>query len=616
MNKTLEAFFTDFPYLNAEDRSRIGDAWEFMLERKKGVCRSCGEGFLDHPMRVARILAALQLDADSIVCAFLHGSMEELGLSPEDVEAKFGSGVRTLVEGTSRISGLKLQNKTVQQAESIRKMFFAMVNDIRIILVRLADRLDKMRSLKGFPEDQQKTIAQETIDIWAPLANRLGISFIKDELEDLSLKYVNREVYDQIKNLVAAKKGERTEFLDHAESEIKSAAAKAGMEIEIQSRAKHFWSIYQKMKKRNKAADELYDLLAMRILCPTVNECYTMLGLVHTVWKPLDGRFKDYIAMPKPNGYQSLHTTVMCYGGRPLEIQIRTFDMHHIAENGVASHWLYKGGTGKEALTADHLSLINQLRELSTKRFTDEDFLARIKEDLLGDSIYVFTPKGDIVELPSGSTPIDFAYHIHSAVGEKIVGAKANGAIIPLSQALKDTQVVEIITHPQAHPTQNQYNGARTARARQRIRAWLQANEGTGGAERKDEGDKGEVERARLAHHKGTETEGRPAGEREFDQAVLKIRIGDSTNFMIKFALCCKPVPPTPITGYVSRGRGIIIHRDDCKNLAAIPEIKNRSIMVEWELPQERPVAKKRKKDDGPQGRGKERGGKPASREE
>lgn len=599
MNKTLETFFADFPYLSPDDRSRIGSAWDFMLERKQGVCRSCGEDFLDHPMRVARILAALQLDTDSIICAFLHGSMEELGLSPEDVEAKFGTGVRTLVEGTSRISGLKLQNKTVQQAESIRKMFFAMVNDIRIILVRLADRLDKMRNLKVFPEDQQRTIAQETIDIWAPLANRLGISFIKDELEDLSLKYVNREVFDQIKNLVAAKKGERTEFLDSAEADIKKAAEKAGLEIEIQSRAKHFWSIYQKMKKRNKAADELYDLLAMRILCSTVNECYTILGLVHTVWKPLDGRFKDYIAMPKPNGYQSLHTTVMCNGGRPLEIQIRTFDMHHIAENGVASHWLYKGSTGKDPLNADHLSIINQLRELSTKRFTDEEFLARIKEDLLGDSIYVFTPKGDIIELPAGSTPIDFAYYIHTAVGEKIVGAKANGAIIPLSQSLKDTQVVEIITHPQAHPTQNQYNGARTARARQRIRAWLQANEGAGGNERKEDADKGDQDRVRMAHHKGTEPpEARPAVERSFDQAVLKIRIGDTTNFMIKFALCCKPVPPFPITGYVSRGRGIIIHREDCSNLAAIPEIKNRSIMVEWDLPQEKPAAKKRKKEE------------------
>lgn len=611
MKESLNSFFTDYPYLGAEDRSSITAAWDFMLERKKGLCRSCGEGFLEHPMRVARILAALQLDVDSIICAFLHGSMEELGLSAQEIESRFGTGVLTLVEGTSRISGLKLQNKTVQQAESIRKMFFAMVNDIRVILVRLADRLDKMRSLRSFPEDQQRMISQETIDIWAPLANRLGISFIKDELEDLSLKYLNREVYDQIKNLVAAKKEERTEFLERAEADITGAAAKAGIQIEIQSRAKHFWSIYQKMKKRNKAADELYDLLAMRILCANVNECYTMLGLVHTVWKPLDGRFKDYIAMPKPNGYQSLHTTVMCYDGRPLEIQIRTFEMHHVAENGVASHWLYKSKTGKNSLTAEHLSIINQLRELSTTRFTDEDFLARIKEDLLGDSIYVFTPKGDIIELPSGSTPIDFAYHIHSAVGEKIVGAKANGSIIPLSQALKDTQVVEIITHPQAHPTQNQYNSARTARARQRIRSWLQTNEGSSPSEKKDETDRNETERMRFAHHKGTESaETRPVGERDFDTAILKIRIGDTTNFMIKFALCCKPVPPFPITGYVSRGRGIIIHRADCKNLAAIPEIKNRSIMVEWDIPQEKHVEKKRKKNEEPQSRTKGRTGK------
>lgn len=470
MNALLESFFTDFPVYSEEDRARIAAAWDFMDSLKAGIARPCGEGFMEHPLRVARILSGLNLDADSVIGALLHGSLESLGLSQEELEARFGKSVAGIVVGTSRISGLNMKNKTVHEAESIRKMFFAMITDIRVILVRLADRLDKMRSLKNFPEDQRKPIAQETIDIWAPLANRLGISSIKDELEDLSLKYLNREVFDQIKALVAAKKGERAEFLDKAEREILTAAKKAGIEIAVKSRAKHFWSIYQKMKKRNKAADELYDLLAMRVLCGTVNECYTMLGIVHTIWKPLDGRFKDYIAMPKPNGYQSLHTTVMSVEGHPLEIQIRTYEMHQIAENGVASHWLYKKGAGKEEVVASDLSIINQLKELSKSRFTDEDFLARIKTDLLGDSIYVFTPKGDIIELPAGSTPIDFAYTIHSAVGEKIVGAKADGAIIPLSEALKNTQVVEVITHPQAHPTRNQYNTVKTAKARQKIK--------------------------------------------------------------------------------------------------------------------------------------------------
>jgi len=599
MNEQLELFFSDFPNYTPEDRQRICTARDFMDARKKDAKRSSGEAFMDHPLRVARILAGLGLDADSLMCAFLHGSMEELGLAPEELENRFGRSVLHLLEGTSRISGLKLQNKSAHEAESIRKMFFAMVGDIRVIIVRLADRLDKMRSLRNFPEDRQRLVAQETIDIWAPLANRLGISSIKDELEDLSLKYINPDVYEQIKNLVAAKKGERAGFLENAEKEIHKTAHKAGIEISVHSRAKHFWSIYQKMKKRNKGADELYDLLAMRILCSSVNECYTLLGLVHTIWKPVDGRFTDYIAMPKANGYQSLHTTVISIEGRPLEIQIRTADMHHIAENGVASHWLYKKAVRGEAITADHLSIINQLKELSQNRFTDEDFLARIKSDLLGDSIFVFTPKGDIIELPSGATPIDFAYTIHSAVGEKIVGAKADGSIIQLSQSLKNTQVVEIITHPQAHPTQNQYNSVRTAKARQKIRAWLQANDPTGAFEKKEsaEADKPAVQTQPPGHHKGTLGEDlADEQERDFDTAVLKIRIGDTTNFMIKFAHCCKPVPPLPITGYVSRGRGIIIHRADCTNLARIPEIRQRSITVEWELPPEEAKEKKKKK--------------------
>jgi len=607
MNGELDAFFADFGYFADDERARIRAAWDFMSELKKDAARSCGEPFMAHPLRVARVLAELHLDADSVIAALLHGTVEGLGLSADGLESRFGPGVARLVEGTSRISALKLHNKTVQHAESIRKMLFAMVDDVRVILVRLADRLDKMRSLKNFPEESQRLIAQETIDIWAPLANRLGISSIKDELEDLSLKYSNREVFDQIKAIVSAKKGERAGFLERAESEILGAAKTAGISISVHSRAKHFWSIYQKMKKRNKAADELYDLLALRILCGTVNECYTVLGLVHTIWKPLEGRFKDYIAMPKANGYQSLHTTVMCFEGRPLEIQIRTAEMHQVAENGVASHWLYKRGSGKEVVSVDHLSIINQLRELSRDRFDDEDLLARIKSDLLGDSIFVFTPKGDIVELPAGSTPIDFAYTIHSAIGEKIVGAKANGAIIPLSQELRNTQVVEVITHPQAHPTRNQYNAARTAKARQQIRAWLQANEPTAAAERKE--PEGERAQSSFAHHKGAGPEPIEAA-RPPDSAVLKIRIGDTTNFLIKFAQCCAPVPPYPIAGYVSRGRGIIIHRVDCANLARIPEIENRMINVEWEIredPQAAGKGKRKKAKDAadPAGAGK-----------
>lgn len=596
MDERLDALFADYPRFEESERALITRAWEFMAERKGNDTRAGGEPFMDHPLRIARILAELDLDAESIACTFLHGTLDELGIGLEEITERFGPAVAALVSGTSRVSALKTANKTLHGAESVRRMFFALVGDLRIVIIRLADRLDRMRHLKGYPEETRKAIAQETIDIWAPLANRLGISSIKDELEDLSLKYINREAFDHIKAIVAAKKGERAGYLERAEGEILEAARRAGLRVTVKTRAKHFWSIYQKMKKRNKAADELYDLLAMRIICGTPNECYTVLGLVHTIWKPLEGRFKDYVAMPKANGYQSLHTTVMCEGGKPLEIQIRTKEMHLVAENGVASHWLYKRGTNREALGEEHLSVINRLREASTEQFSDEDFLERIRSEILGASIYVFTPKGDIIELPAGSTAIDFAYAIHTAVGEKIVGAKADGTIIPLSQALKNTQVVEVITHPQAHPTANQYNNAHTARARQKIRAWLQENEPASGFEKKSahEGSANTSPHTGLSHHKGTGPQ--PAeGERSFDAAVLKIRVGDTTNFLLKFAACCSPVPPDPIVGYISRGRGIIIHREECPNLARIPEIENRGIRVEWEVPKEDKEKRKKK---------------------
>ncbi len=602
-DKLLSGFFDKFPYFTEPDRQKIKTAWDYICEYKKDVDRPCGEPFILHPLRVAEILASLSLDAESIVGAILHGSAENTGLSPEELKEKFGPTTASLVEGTSRISGLKITNQTIHQAESVRKMFFAMVDDVRIILIRLADRLDKMRNLKNFPEEQQKTLAQETADIWAPLANRLGMSTIKDELEDLSLKFTNREVFDQIKAIVAAKKSERAGFLDRAVKKIEEEAAKAGIEIDVQSRAKHFWSIYQKMKRRGKSIEELYDLLAVRILCGTVSECYSMLGIVHTIWKPLEGRFKDYISMPKPNGYQSLHTTVMCDEGRPLEIQIRTKAMHEIAENGIASHWLYKKGSSHEEFSRDDIPIINQLKELTHSRFTDDDFLARIKNDLLGDSIYVFTPKGDVVELPAGSTAIDFAYYIHSAIGEKISAAKANNAIIPLSKPLKNTQVVEIITHPQAHPTINQYNSARTAKARQKIRSWLQEHgnnnfekhetkhDAASAQEKPDQGHPSNAERPHPSRETNSSVslpnlQESGSAQKNFAAPVLKIRVGDSTRFLVKFAGCCDPAPPQPVVGYVSRGRGVIIHNKDCPNIRRIPEADTRLINVEWVEPE------------------------------
>ena len=580
----LHLFFITFPDYQEEKSCRITKAWNYLCEKTSGVFRSCGEPYHLHPFRVACILAESNFDVDSIIAGFFHNLLSVDGINPLEIEELFGTQVLCIISGTAKITGLKIQNKTLHQADAIRKMLFAMIDDIRVILVKLADRLDRMRNLSAVPAAMQKQIATEVIDIWAPLANRLGMSSVKSEMEDLSLKFTHPDVYAQLKKIVSLKKNERAEYLEKAEKEIYRSAARADIEISITSRAKHFYSIYQKMRKRNKGADELFDLLALRVICKTTAECYTLIGLVHGLWKPLEGRFKDYIAMPKANGYQSLHTTVLC-DGQPLEIQIRTREMHEVAEYGVASHWLYKKGMNHDMVSVDNLSIINQLKALRNEQFQDEAFFSEIKEDLLGDSIYVFTPKGDVVELPAGSTAVDFAYQIHSAVGEKITGAKADGQIIPLSRPLKNTQIVDVLTSPQAHPTRNQLQFVRTARARSKIRAWLQQHEtaaehSAGTGRNTSEGD---IPSSQIhAHKKGS------GAVTPVHSGTGKIRIGKTTNFLVKKAGCCNPQIGDEIIGYVSRGRGIIIHRADCPVFARIPNCAAQSLAVEWDVAEEK----------------------------
>ncbi|MFP3090903.1 RelA/SpoT family protein [Treponema sp. TIM-1] len=546
-----------------------------------------------HPLGVASILTNLNLDADTIIAALLHDALEETALSSGEIEDRFGGDVGRMVEGVTRIADISAKSKTLQEAENIRKMLFAMVTDIRVIFIKLADKLHTMRTLDELARERHKTVAQECLDIYAPLADRLGISWIKDELEDLSLKYLNREVYLQIKEIVALKRGERRNFLDNVKEDIRREATAAGITIEVESRAKHFYSIYQKMRKRNKATGDLYDLFGIRILCDGIENCYTLLGLVHRLWKPLDGRFKDYIAMPKSNGYQSLHTTVMAAGGNLLEIQIRTQEMHRIAEHGIASHWLYKKGGAKETVHPADISLVNRLKDWkqieaeSGFSRVSESFLDDIKRELLKDSIYVFTPQGKVIELPAGATPIDFAYHIHTAIGEHCAGAKADGAIIPLSSELQNTQVVEILTATNARPHVNWLRTVRTAKARSKIRSWLQQND-----------DSIIIEKNIVAKKKPPLPEAPPPVEKapelwgprfirpqilESDTTLLHVRVEDEKNMMIHFAKCCHPVIGDPIIGYVSRGRGIIIHRKNCSNLANIPDFLERKIETEWE---------------------------------
>lgn len=595
MNSRIEEFINNIQIYDQTDQEKIRSALEWAKSLHQDQKRASGEPYFIHPLGVASILVDLKLDADTIVAALLHDVLEDTATTPESIEERFGKDVRKLVEGVTKIADIHAKNKTIQEAENIRKMLFAMVQDIRVILIKLADKLHNMRTLEYLPPDRRKANAQDCLDIYAPLADRLGISWIKDELEDLSLKHLNRDVYDQIKGIVALKKRDRENFLQRIQEAILLETQKLGIDVVVNARAKHFYSIYQKMRKRNKGPEELYDLFGIRILCDTVDDCYTMLGTVHHLWKPIEGRFKDYIAMPKANGYQSLHTTVMSFDGKLLEIQIRTKEMHQIAEFGVASHWLYKKGTTSEIIKPEDLSIVNRLKNWNSLDMST--FLDDIKQELLKDSIFVFTPQGKVIELPAGSTPIDFAYHIHSAIGDHCAGAKADGNIIPLTAELKNTQVVEILTTQNAHPHVNWLRAVKTAKARSKIRSWLQQNDETLIIEKNIVARKKSPAPPVSPPTPPSQTaQAGPATGLKFESAIqtviqnqnlskgiLQVRVEDERNMMIRFAQCCKPVTGDPIIGYVSRGRGIIVHRSTCKNIHFIPDFEERKIEVEWE---------------------------------
>jgi GTP pyrophosphokinase len=539
-----------------------------------------------HTLETASILLDLDLDADAVIAALL------LDTPLSTVQQGFGAQVAMLVEDVTRITALPAKNRTLHEAENIRKMLFAMVRDIRVIFIKLAATLSELRNLNHLPEQQRKNCAQACLDIYAPLADRLGIAWIKDELEDLALKQLNRDAYQQIKEIVAQKKNARKAFLNTTQTLVMQEADKLSLKIKVEARAKHFYSIYQKMRKRNKSADELFDLFGLRILCNSVEACYTLLGLVHRLWKPIEGRFKDYIAMPKANGYQSLHTTVMTVDedGSLLEIQIRTEEMHHVAENGIASHWLYKKGSTHEIVRPVDISIINKLREWQQEESADKlnsaSFLDIIKREFLKDSIYVFTPQGKVIELPDGATAIDFAYSIHSAIGDRCVGAKADSAIIPLSQKLRNTQVVEILTSPSAHPHLNWLSFVKTSKARSKIRAWLQQNDSaftTPTAEAAEQRSMSKTPSSKMPSSEMLPKSMQLVATPQQTNQFLRVKVQDEKNMLVHFARCCSPMNGDPIVGYVSRGRGIIIHQQHCSNLANISDFEERKLVVEWE---------------------------------
>jgi GTP pyrophosphokinase len=595
MIETVKELQSKLSRYSKADRERVLKAARWAESLHADQKRASGEPYLIHPLQVAQILLEMRMDAETLIAALLHDVLEDTEITRQEMRKECGKEVESLVNGVTKISILRAKNKSVQQAETIRKMLFAMVKDIRVILIKLADKLHNMRTLEFLPEDRRRATAIDTIDIYAPLAGRLGISWMKDELEDLSLKHLNRDAYDQIKRFVAQKREERAAYLRGVERAIRGAARQEGVEVTLQTRAKHFYSIYKKMKRKGRKLDEIYDILGIRIMCRNQTECYTILGIVHRLWIPIEGRFKDYIAMPKANRYQSLHTTVMCYEGKLIEIQIRTEEMHRTAEYGIAAHWIYKQGFVKEKLKAEELAIINKLKSWNGIRITSGEFLEEIKRELLKDSIYVFTPKGDVIELPTGSTAIDFAYHIHTEVGNHCVGAKADGAIIPLSQELRNTQVIEVMTASSARPHLSWLRQVRTARARQKVRAWLNKHDETLFIDRSIVAKKKEPQPKPETHPKPepaakSEQQAVPDEVAELqgkttviDMSRIGIRAGSERNMMIRLAGCCSPTTGDAIIGYVSRGRGIIVHKRNCPNLTYIRDFDERKIDVEWE---------------------------------
>jgi GTP diphosphokinase / guanosine-3',5'-bis(diphosphate) 3'-diphosphatase len=557
-----------------EEKQEILKAIYFAEELHEDQKRASGEPYIIHPFAVAKILINLHLDYITIIAAICHDILEDTDLSHEELRNKFGDKVFKLVDGVTKISIFDVKYKSIQNSETIRKMLFAMVQDIRVILIKLADKLHNMRTLKYLDKEKRRRISEEVLTIYAPLAGRLGISWIRAELEDLALKCLYPNVFEQIKKFIAEKRSERNKYLEKVKKAIYRAAAEENLKITVLTRIKHFYSVYYKMKKRNKPLSEIYDLLGIRILCNTEVECYSILGIVHKIWKPISGRFKDYIAMPKANRYQSLHTTVVCIDGKLIEIQIRTYEMNQTAEYGIAAHWLYK--TNKNQKAADELSIINKLKNWDKSKNGSSTFLNEIKSELLKDSIYVFTPKGNVIELPKGATPLDFAYHIHTEIGNHCIGAKSDGKILPLKNALRNTQVVEILTSPKARPHLNWLRFVKTNRARTKIRSWLNKH---------DENLIIEKNIVVKTQGQSSKQKGKPkkAKMNILNPSKVGIKIGKDRNVMIKMAKCCMPKAGDPIIGYISRGRGIIIHRADCSNLDSIREFEERKINVEWE---------------------------------
>ncbi|SFR03056.1 RelA/SpoT family protein [Desulfoscipio geothermicus] len=622
------------------DLQRLKTAYDFAEKAHAGQKRISGEPFINHPVAMVTILADLEMDMDTLVAGLLHDTVEDTGVTLKDLAENFGPEVAQLVDGVTKLSRLEYRSKEERQVENLRKMFLAMARDIRVVLIKLADRLHNMRTLHHHQRHKQREIAMETLEIFAPLAHRLGIYRLKWELEDLAFRFSNPGKYYELADLVARTRKRREEYISQIADKLRQKLNEVKINAEIQGRPKNLYSIYQKMQKQQLDFNQIYDVMAIRVLVDSVRDCYAVLGTVHTMWVPVPGRFKDYIAMPKSNMYQSLHTTVVSPYGDPLEIQIRTWDMHRTAEYGIAAHWRYKEGGGKDGDFDRKLSWLRQILDWEKDLKDAREFMESLKIDLFTDVVFVFTPRGDVMELPAGSTPLDFAYRVHTQVGHNCIGVKVNNKIVPLDYTLKNGDRVEVLTSKQGHgPSRDWLNIVKTSQAKTKIRQWFKKEQREENITRGRELLEREIKKQGLepeaiksdklieygqkmnladlddvyaAVGDGTFSaaglvnkirekairEDKKAATSEKIKELLQqdprplpswgkptqgIRVRGIDNLLIRLAHCCNPVPGDEIVGYVTRGRGVSIHREDCPNVESLLNDPDRLVEVTWD---------------------------------